>query len=250
MRRTHQSQWQDIQFSDFAKLSSTKLAGPEFYQAFYKEFFTRYRNWEQLSPGWRMEKERCARFILAHAKGSKILSVGCGLGAMEHYLRAWEPQLDLSIHEVAPSAWHWIGQEFPDDHKFVGLIPACLPADVQFDLIYLSSIDYVLDDDAMIGLLSAIRPFLSKNGQCLLISASFDEVPATLSQQVASLLREIKVCAATALDMCGLRPLGQFWGWSRTRREYQTLMQRAGYQDIEEGFIDSEKQEHYWISGH
>ena len=44
MRKSFQTEWQDIPFSGFIKTSSGSLAGPEFYQAFYAEFFKRYRS--------------------------------------------------------------------------------------------------------------------------------------------------------------------------------------------------------------
>jgi hypothetical protein len=156
----------------------------------------------------------------------------------------------LFIHEVAPSAWRWIGEEFPGDHKFTGLIPACLPDGARFDVVYLGTVDYPLDDQALVGLLSALRRFLTPGrGQCLLISGSFEETSLTFKERAVSMAQSLKAAAAAGLDLAGLRPRGQFWGWLRTQREYQSLMQRAGYSDIEDGFIDPEQRAHYWIAG-
>lgn len=251
MKKIFQTEWQDIQFSEFAKLSSTNLAGPEFYQAFYETFFGRYQNWGELSPSWRKTKETWANFILARTgPNSRVLSVGCGLGFIEHCIRAQNPRLDLFIHEVAPSAWRWVGDEFAAQRKLTGLIPACLPTGTQFDLVYLATVDYSLDDDALVGLLAAIRPFLTRtSGQCLLISASFQDVPKTFAEKAGSALARIKAFTKTALNMLGLRNCGQFWGWNRTRKEYRVLMQRAGYRDLEDGFIEPKTRAHYWISG-
>lgn len=252
MKKFYQIEWQGIQFSDFTQSSSTNLAGPEFYQAFYEEFFKRYQNWEQLSPSWRKEKERCAEFVLVRSGGGKMLSVGCGLGYMEHYMRARAPQQDLFIHEVASAAWRWIEDEFAENRKLLGMIPDCLPVGVQFDLIYLSAVDYTLDNDALVGLLSAIRQILCNamaGRRCLLISASFQDTPATLTGMIMSILRRTKPLATAVLDHLGQSARGQFWGWTRTQKEYHSLMRRAGYQGIEDGFIDPEKRAHYWISG-
>lgn len=251
MKKFYQTEWQGIQFCEFAKLSSNNLAGPEFYQAFYDAFFKRYQNWGQLPSNWGKEKERCAEFVLSRkGLGSRLFSIGCGLGAMEHYMHAQAPQPNLFIHEVAPSAWRWIGAEFPEERKFLGLVPACLPDSIQFDLVYLSAVDYALDDDALVGLLAAIRPLLiDADGKCMLISASFQDTPTTLKERVISLVRELKTVAAAAMDACGVRSRGQFWGWSRTQKEYQSVMRRAGYCDIEDGFIDPDKRAHYWIAG-
>jgi hypothetical protein len=252
MRKMYQSHWHNIQFSDFTELSSRNLAGPEFYQAFYEEFFRRYQSWEQLPLSRHKSKELWADLVLTRSEGGeKVLSVGCGLGHMEHYIRSRSPQLDLFVHEVAPSAWRWIESEFSEERKFLGRIPGCLPSDLQFDLIYLSGVDYALDDDSLIALLAAIRPFLvDEGGQCLIISGSFDEKPVTLRGKADALVSWVKRFAATVLDKVGLRPRReQFWGWIRTREEYQTLMQSAGYCGIEDGLIDPNQRTSYWISG-
>ena len=190
-----------MQFSDFAQMSSKKLANSEFYQ----EFFKRHQNWERLSASWHKEKERCAEFVLTRSGvSSRILSVGCGLGAMEHYMHAKEPQLDLFIHEVAPSAWRWIEGEFTEEHKFLGLIPTCLPNSIRFDLIYLSAVDYAMDDDVLVSLLATLRSFLISGGQCLLISASFQSTPVTLRDKAISYVRGLKTSVAAALAISGI----------------------------------------------
>lgn len=252
MRRMYQTEWQDIQFADIFKLSSTELAGPEFYQAFYDEFFRRYRGWEQLSPAWRESKELWARFVLSRYKaGGRVLSVGCGLGAIEHYMHSQNQQLELFIHDVAPSAWRWIGAEFAEERKFLGMIPACLPDGIRFKLIYLAAVDYALDDGSLVALLAALRLCLGNGGgQCLLISASFQDTPVTIKERALSLARELKTRSEPVLKICGLRSHGQFWGWSRTQKDYQSLMRRADFHAIEDGFIDPDKRTHYWIAGH
>jgi hypothetical protein len=251
MHRLYQTEWQDIQFTDFTKLSSRELAGAEFYREFYEEFFKRYQNFGQLSASWIQEKECCAKFVLTKSQtGSRILSIGCGIGVMEHYIHAQNRQLDLFIHDLVPTAMRWIEKEFAADHKFLGWIPSCLPDDIRFDLIYLCLVDYALDDDALVGLLAAIRPFLKNDsGRCLLISPDCQKTPATLKEKTVLIMQELKTLVAMALDVLGLRSRGQFWGWIRTKNEYQMLTRRAGYRDIEEGFFDAGKHTYYWISG-
>ena len=161
------------------------------------------------------------------------------------------PQLELLIHEVAPSAWAWVGSEFEEDRKIVGLIPACIPRGFQFDVVFLSAVDYALEDADAIELLSALRPFVSQpGGQCLLISASFLDVPVTTpGERAMSLGRQLKAIAEATLERVGLRSARQFWGWTRSQEEYRSLFRRAGYIDVEDGFIDSENRSGYWISG-
>lgn len=224
MRRTYQTEWQDIPFAEFAEPSSSKLADPEFYQAFYEKFFSRYQNWDQLSAGWRAEKERCADFVFKSSNGRpRILSIGCGLGAMGHLMYAREPRPELFIHEVAPFAWRWIGAEQPEERKFLGWMPDYLPPDGRFDLACVSAVDYSMDDNTLARVLATIRPFLDNAAgtQCLIISASLRDRPAGAAATVKGLVRDAKGCVAGLLDKYGLRPRGQFWGWPRRHREYR-----------------------------
>jgi SAM-dependent methyltransferase len=252
MRRIYQTEWQSIPFSGFANLSSKELAGSDFYEAFYVEFFKRYQDWDQLPSTWREMKKTWADFIATRTRDrSKILSVGCGLGIVERYLRAQNTEIDLTIHEVAPTSWRWVEGEFSADRKLTGAIPECFPENVQFDLVYLATVDYALNDDSLVGLLAALRAYIAEpHGECLLISASFERTPETLSEMARSRLRDLKELVKDALGDVGLRSRGQFWGWTRNRTEYRSLMRRAGYRDIQDGFIDSEGRAHYWISGH
>lgn len=252
MRKLYQTEWQNIPFSDFASPSSKKLAGGDFYEAFYVEFFRRYQNWGQLSSKWRQSKKTWANFIATRMRNrSRVLSVGCGLGFVERCLSAQNPEIDLTIHEIAPSSWRWVEHEFAADRKLTGRIPECFPKNAQFDLIYLGTVDYALDDESLVGLLAALRGYIAQpNGECLLISASFERTPETPSDIARARLGDVKELAKDVLGKFGLRPRGQFWGWIRTQAEYQSLMQRAGYRDIQDGFIDSETREHYWIAGH
>ncbi|MBI5630403.1 MAG: methyltransferase domain-containing protein [Elusimicrobia bacterium] len=250
MRRMYQTEWHGIQFSEFSRLSSRELAGPEFYGAFYREFFKRYRGWEQLSKSWREGKELWARFVLSRAPvRARVLSIGCGLGAVEREIQARRPGLELFIQEVAPAAWRWVSGRFPEDRQLLGGIPGCLPRGLKFDLIYLAAVDYALDDGALAGLLAALRPFLKAGGRCLIISASFDDLPSTLRGRALGAWASTKALAAEMLASSGLRSRGQLWGWSRSREDYRSVMRQAGYQGVEDGFVLPDRRAHYWIAG-
>ena len=51
------------------------------------------------------------------------------------------------------------------------------------------------------------------------------------------------------LDSIGLRSRGQFWGWMRTRDEYRSLVNDAGFSEIKDGYIEISGQPTYWIEG-
>jgi len=78
-----------------------------------------------------------------------------------------------------------------------------------------------------------------------MISASFLDESAW---QV--LVRSTKAFVKWLLERFGLYKKGQFWGWCRTRGEYQNLMRAAGFSQMSDGFVESpHHQRTYWIMG-
>jgi hypothetical protein len=116
MKRMYQTEWQGIQFTDFAKLS-TALAGTEFYNAFYREIFRHYSGYEELDMSWRRNKQELSDWIAMRCPaGSRILSVGCGLGYMERCLHCDHGQnIELHVQEGAADALTWLRYELPDE---------------------------------------------------------------------------------------------------------------------------------------
>jgi hypothetical protein len=252
MHRIYQSEWQGIQFVDFTTTSSSKLAESTFYDAFYQEFFRRYQDWGDLPEGWLKAKGVCAEFIASRVNhGGPTLSVGSGLGAVEHHLLRLAPSIELFIQEVSPGAWGWIAREIPKNRQLVGHLPSCLPTDVSFLTIYLSTVDYVLDDHELIELLASCRMALKRGApaECLLISESFQDAACSPSDWIRQRLSPMKRGLAAVADTIQLRKRGQFWGWVRTRAEYRALMSRAGFEHIQDGFVDEVNRLHYWVSG-
>lgn len=245
MRKMFESEWQGIQFTEFSKVSSAKLAASEFYQAFYEEFFKRYKNWDQISPVWRESKKECADFIVEKCGRGKVLSVGCGLGFMEHYIKSCNAPIDLYINEVATTAWKWVDAEFDSEHKSVGCVPACLPKGLIFDMVYFSLVEYTFKDEALIECLSKLRCFILPSKGRLLIFGSLEECPNTFKEKIIFSMRKLKANFKAVLDILGLCDRGQFWGWVRTKEEFRNILKLAGYTQIEEGFLG----EQYWILG-
>jgi SAM-dependent methyltransferase len=248
MKKIFQREWQKINFSTFSKMSSKTIADSEFYKLFYQEFFKIYNNWNELPVEWRASKNKWSQFILKHCNtNSRVLSVGCGLGYIEHQLKISNPSIDLYIHEVAPAAWNWINNEIDENHKFVGFIPGCIPVDLKFDLIYLATIDYAIDDDTLISLLASIKNLLTKDGKCLLISASFEDVPVLFKDYWFYIVKLLKIYTLKILNFTKGIKKGQFWGWMRTKKEYKDLMLNSGLQIIEDGFLNEDNAKIYWI---
>ncbi len=248
MRKMYQREWFGIGFSSFTTPSTRALAAPDFYERFYEAFFKRYQSWQDLDPIWRDQKRSIAQFIFEQVKfGDAVLSIGCGLGWIEHCLLEMNGlTIRLEATEVAPSSLRWIEKEIPSERLHLGPFPQCLPPDSRYDLLYLSALDYSLDHPSLISLLQQVGQRLVPGGQCLLISASF--IPARPLKE--RLITMVKLGLATLAAGLGLYHRGQFWGWSRTKEEYHQAFLLAGLVDRRDGFIPvATGSPIYWVSG-
>jgi hypothetical protein len=92
--------------------------------------------------------------------------------------------------------------------------------------------------------LSEILSYLREDGKVVMISASF------LDEYAASVGTFGKSVAKWLLERLGLYKRGQFWGWCRTRREYQHIMRATGFSPVTDGFVETpDHQRTYWIIG-
>ncbi len=244
----YQREWFGIEFPTFTQPSSRALADAAFYEAFYQAFFERYRLWDDLDLSWLNQKRAIAKFLMNYlGPATNVLSVGCGLGWIEHCLLEMSGgTIHLEATEVAPAALKWLKAELPPQQLFLRVFPQCLPEGRRYDLIYLSALDYCLDQPSLTGLLTQVAGRLQPAGRCLVISASFDPTPSgwPRARQV------IKQAAAALLEGLRLYQRGQFWGWTRTRKDYRQAFARAGFAAITDGFLDgADNCGDYWIMG-
>lgn len=247
MRKFYQTEWMGLRFAEFSRPSTEELASPAFYAAFYTALFARYGGYGDLDEGWRRIKDRVAEFIAAEMpEGASVLSVGCGLGYIEHRLKtATAKRMELHVHEVAAPALCWLGDEVPAAQRYFGNIPDCLPPGLTFDLVYMSGVDYAMTDEEMDRLIACIHGVLKPNGRLLLISGSFLPAETALRQAMGAGKRAF----AAVLDKLGVRPRGQFWGWQRGRAEYRGLLERGGFVFVADGFVIPGRQTDYWVAG-
>ncbi len=245
MKRFWQKEWHGIRFDSFATLSATRLAGSEFYSAFYRQLFRRYSGYEDLEAGWRSDKQDIADWLARRVRrGARVLSVGAGLGYVEHCLNSAQAGVfELHAQDFAGDALAWLRKELPDSRIHCTLEQQTRGG--PYDLIYLSAVDYALDTEELVAMLEALRGQLRADGSAILISASFWEPPP--------LMRRVKEAAKDAvksiLGALGLYHRGQFWGWQRSQAEYRDLFVRAGYRTIADGFIQTRSQRIYYIEG-
>ena len=243
MRKFYQTEWQNIAFSSFHSSSSKTLAGADFYDAFYRTLFEKYPDYEALDPDWRRNKDEIADWLVTLLPdGARVLSVGCGLGYMEQ--RIWRhhgDRIELHVQDYASHALKWLRQVLPGDriHDANGQSEGA-----QYDLIFLSAVDYALRDVELISLLAELRGSLRSDGSLLMISASLLEESA--GQQFLGSIKEV---AKWFLDTMGIRQRGQLWGWMRSRPEYHAIMRKAGMFALTDGFVETPHQRTFWIKG-
>lgn len=241
MKKLYQTEWQNIAFSSFYSISSTDLAGADFYDAFYQELFKKYADYDALDLDWQRNKNEITDWLAALLPDeARVLSVGCGLGYMEQHLwRLHGGRIDLHVQDFASHALMWLRQVLPADriHDAGAEIG-------QFDFIFLSAVDYAMSDSDLVALLVRVRNALREGGRLVIISESFLE--DSLGQKI---FFNVKEMVKWFLAILRLRHRGQFWGWMRSRQDYQLTMRNAGFFAIVDGFIETSKRRTYWIKG-
>ena len=97
--------------------------------------------------------------------------------------------------------------------------------------------------DGLEHMLEQIRHMLLPGGEVVCLSASLlvEDTP------VARFVNICKNVIRMVLHYCGIRRQ-QFWGWRRTREEYQELFHSSGYSRIQDGHLDDGFNT-YWIRG-
>lgn len=246
MLSIYQKEWQEVQFSSFARVSSKHLADADFYNAFYREFFRRYHGYDDLDPEWRREKRAHAEWIAGRVEaGWKVLSIGCGLGYMELCLhRDHRDAFEIHVQDFASDALAWLRAELPDSRvHLLGGGEATLTGG--YDLIYLSNIDYAIPDGELVALLRGLKPQLAAGGTCLVISP---HCIADGERFVAGCRRWFKDTVKAGLEHLGLYQRGQLWGWRRTQPELRGLFRKAGYSTVD-GFFSTGTNRIYFIEG-
>lgn len=255
VRRFYQESWQGIPFTAFSHISFFHLAEPKFYATFYEELFRRYKDWDDLPAVWRANKRKDARWLAGQLRAKlaqepagrdtpvRVLSIGSGVGYMEKTLLEEMPELELHVNEPSTVGMKWLRQHIPGERIYIGLPPACLPSDVQYDLIYLSTVDYGIPTRELEHILGELRAQLAPGGELICLSASLLEEDSF----IGSFVNAIKIFIRGILHYLGIRRQ-QFWGWRRTREEYRQIFKQAGFAQIEDGWLE-DGFETYWIRG-
>jgi hypothetical protein len=250
MRKLYERSWLGVEFVSIAKSSPQVLASPVFWEAFYQAVFQQLGAWteiDRVDPDFRNAKKAVAAFIFSRIKSrDNILSIGCGVGWIEHcLLEMGQGTMHLEVTDVAPAAFTLIRKELPASRVHPGFFPECIPADRHYSLIFMVDIDCTMDQSSLTLFLAKVKGRLTKEGRCLLISGTLDP-PVSLWWK---LLRAGKNVLAPLLEAAGLLQRGHFLGWYRHKEEFYQAFSRAGYSELREGFIAAGPNPvgYYWI---
>lgn len=224
----YQTEWFGFRFSETGWTPGKDLAGVRFYECFYRYLFTQFSAWSDLPSAWRDEKQPVVDFLYRsmHAGAKTLLSVGCGIGFVEHeLLQRGVPPENLFLNEISEKPLSWIRRDLAHERIYVGRIPECLPPGKKWDIVYLGNIDYALGQEDLVNLLKVLRTRLHLGGKCILVTTA-----AVPDQSVWQAITYIaKACGRGILESLGIRERGQFWGWNRTPGELEAAFRAAGY---------------------
>ena len=227
--KQYESKWHNINFNELdAKLSLFKLADLDFYNKFYKEFFFRYNNFDDLSENWKTEKNKVAEVIeKILPKNSSVLSYGCGIGFMEKFIVEKRKDLNLDCFDFSDVASKWLKRDlshiyFTAEHKDLK----------KYDYIFMVGLLYALDDSEAINLLKKVKYFLKENGRIVICSTSLkmSENDKNIKSSITEGLFEFfKNLPRLILYFLFKKNTIQFWGFRRDKKSYEIIFKKAGF---------------------
>lgn len=240
MKKLYQTEWHSIPFRSFATMRSDRLAGPDFYQKFYAEFFKRFRSPSDLNQHWIDSKKTLIKRLLAELpikKTERILSIGCGTGIMEMELIR-QGFSNVEVTEISNEPLEWLRKTLPPDRIHVGIFPEAISDGKKYDWILLSAIDYFFDEKALPRFLAEVGKFLAKNGRGTLVCTPDNHQSVTPIDKLKHFVRD----RFPQLQTIGLLKPAQLWGFTRSRQEYRDALTQAGLYLQTEGEINSNSQ--------
>lgn len=238
MRKLYQKNWFNIDFKSFAKLDSKKIADVSFYDKFYDEFYKKFKSYDELPESWRESKKLVADLILKQTDiTERLLSIGCGSGYVEYLIR--KEGRNITAIEPSIRATRFLKQ-FSDTNLYKGYFSDCLKntREEPFDLAYMSGTEYCFNKQELDTILKQIYNFGVK--KFLLVSASW------YNRYNYNAKRFAKDTIKGILGRMKLYGLGQLWGYKRTPQEFAQAFLKAGFKNIEDGYIQDGQ---YWILG-
>lgn len=227
MIKIFSSEWFGIKFEDIVHLSRENIAGEEFYESFYKEFFDRYESFDQIDADWRESKKIIGDFLASHIESGKVLSVGAGLGFIESYIhKKFGERIEIHVSDFSNVSNRWLRQILPKERIHGQDVGG------DFDLIYVCIVDYALTDYEFVRMLTELSQALNAGGQLIILTEILNEGFWTSS------LYRIKNFVKHFLEVLRVKKRSQFWGYLRTESDFRFMFQDADMYIHDLGFLD------------
>ena len=225
-----ESTWHKIKFNELSvKLSVSKLANLDFYNKFYKEFFYRYKSFNDLSLKFRKDKLQVLE-ILENTlpKDISVLSYGCGIGFIEKHLTENRRDLNLNCFDFSEVASTWLRRDYKnihftaDDRKLK-----------KYDFIFMVGLLYAVNDSEAVDLLKKTKSLLKKGGKILTIDTSCVESENGIEitpSPIRNFINDIKNLTRQLYYFFFKKEM-QFWGFRRDKENYNLIFEEAGFKN-------------------
>jgi len=222
MIKLYQNNWHGIEFSSFGQNDIKKIAGLDFYNRFYNEFFLKFKYFDDLNKDWLNYKNKMAKIIQKEFGDKKnILSIGCGIGVVEKYILENNQNINLTAIEPSKNVCKWIKDFKNIDIKY-GYFPEIINQKQNFDIAYANGIDYVFDERQYHFFLKSVVDYGIK--ELIIISASYYEPNFILYTK--EIIRDMLI----KFNLFNKNI--QFWGYKRSLIDQFSAMNKAGFKKM------------------
>lgn len=221
-----QNEWLNIKFKSLGvKLSCIRQPSSNFYSAFYAEVFRIYNSFSDLPMDWLEEKKETALGVSKIIGDiDRVLSIGCGLGAIEKFLVEANSSLEIDAFDFASTARKWVSD-------IDGIQPLeSLEDSIQYRLIYSTQLLYAMSDNELVAFAKFISKHLKDNGRFLTVDTSL--VPSENGVDITikkfdSFKRFISLASVIYHLFSGKGV--QLWGWNRDNIELISIFEKNGF---------------------
>ena len=211
---------------DKLNLPKGALASSEIYTSIYESLLD--HNFRNISEEWISKKltliPLISDIINQEKIDPKILSIGCGLGIIEHELIKLGFSVDMQ--ECQDISTKYVFERFPNDfigHKFYNSFDLSDISDNQYSVIISVTSTYCLSDDVLKIFLSKVNNLLTKDG----IFIWYETV--LTAQDLYSYFRQL----------FSARDEDVFWGWKRSVGDFYNRMSANGFALKEHLYLDA-----------
>tara|TARA_B100000963_G_scaffold359942_1_gene388864 strand:+ start:807 stop:1562 length:756 start_codon:yes stop_codon:yes gene_type:complete len=226
--------WHNISFDQLnKKLSLFKKPDQEFYNEFYKKFFIKFKNYNDIDNLWKIKKKEVAEILNKKIeKNSSVLSYGCGIGYVESILEDRRKDIVLDCFDFSNLIEEW----FKNNNKNINFISS-KNSFRNYDYIYMVELLYAYEDKEIYEFLLEIKNLLNNNGEIIIIN-NIDETINNKSFFIKKLKKNLII--KKILNV--IRPFYyfllrkkniQFWGFQRSKSLYDKLFKSSGFRNTD-----------------